>query len=312
MNIEKELPGIKKNISLVQYTTFKIGGKAKYFCTVGTKEELIEAVKAAKKMRLPFFILGKGSNLLVSDKGFNGIVIKIVNCKLKVENRKISADAGVPLNKLVSLSAEKSLTDMEWAVGIPGTVGGAVYGNAGSFGKSMKDVVDKVEVYDIKTRKVKIVSNKDCKFAYRESIFKKNKNLIILSTKLSLIRGEKKEIKNKIKEYLKYKKGTQPLNYPSAGSVFKNPKNFSAGEPGEENKFSSSNFTAAQLIEKCGLKGERAGGAKISEKHANFIVNFGGATAKDAKKLINLAKKSVKRKFGIVLKEEIQHIGFEN
>jgi len=288
----------QKNVSLKDYTTFKIGGKAKYFCRVSTKEELIEATKFAKKMKLPFFILGTGSNLLISDKGFNGLVIKIENCKLKIKNCKVNAETGVQLNKLVSVSAEKSLSGMEWAAGIPGTVGGAVYGNAGAFGKSMKDVTKTVTVLKIPNPKsqipnkiqIKKYKNKECRFGYRDSIFKKRKDLIIVSATLQLKKGKKKEIGNIMKEYLGYKKKTQPLNFPSAGSAFKNPKG----------------FFAAELVEKCGLKGKKIRDAKFSEKHANFIVNLGGATAQDVKKLINLAKKSVKKKFGVVLEEEIQ------
>jgi len=327
----------QKNVSLKDYTTFKIGGRAKYFCIVSTKPGLVGAIKLAKKMKLPIFILGAGSNLLISDKGFNGLVIKIENCKLKVEfcdsrtkrkkktkssshikNCKVNAEAGVPLNKLVSVSAEKSLSGMEWAAGIPGTVGGAVYGNAGAFGKSMKDVIKTVTVLKIPNSlsaqagkspacadrtvcagrqipnkiQIKKYKNKECRFGCRESIFKKRKDLIIVSATLQLKKGKKKEIGNIMKEYLEYKKKTQPLNFPSAGSVFKNPKG----------------FFAAELIEKCKLKGKKIGNAKFSEKHANFIVNLGGAAAQDVKKLINLAKKSVKNKFKVKLEEEIQYL----
>ena len=328
----------QKNVSLKDYTTFKIGGRAKYFCIVSTKPGLVGAIKLAKKMKLPIFILGAGSNLLISDKGYNGLVIKIENCKLKVEfcdsrtkrkkktkssshikNCKVNAEAGVPLNKLVSVSAEKSLSGMEWAAGIPGTVGGAVYGNAGAFGKSMKDVIKTVTVLKIPNPKsdhspfpmgwvaqpfnkgcgeipnkfqTKKYKNKECRFGYRDSIFKKRKDLIIISVTLQLKKGKKKEIGNIMKEYLEYKKKTQPLNFPSAGSVFKNPKG----------------FFAAELVEKCGLKGKKIGNAKFSEKHANFIVNLGGAAAQDVKKLINLAKKSVKNKFKVKLEEEIQYL----
>jgi len=282
MYIEKELSGIKKNISLSKYTTFKIGGKAKYFFAAKTKKDLIKAIVTAKKSKLLFFILGGGSNLLVSDRGFKGLVIKY----------------GQPLSSYVSKG-------LEWAAGIPGTIQGAVQGNAGAFGKSMKNVVKEVEVFDTKTGKIKIFKNKDCQFSYRNSIFKKNKNLIILSVK---IKTRKSNVK-RIRQYLEYKKKNHPWNYPSAGSVFKNPIGFSAAELGEENnKFSSSILTAARMIEECGLKGKRAGKAEISEKHANFIVNLGGAKAKDVKKLINLAKKSVKKKFKINLEEEIQFL----
>lgn len=280
---------IQKNISLARYTTFRIGGRTKYFLVVKNKEDLILAINFVDKNKLPFFVLGGGSNLLVSDKKFNGVVIKIENCKLKIENSKVIAGAGLSLNKLVKISIEKNLTGLEWAIGIPGTVGGAVFGNAGAFGKSMKDIIKTVEVFDIKNKKFKSLKNKNCKFNYRNSIFKKKKNLIIISIEIFLEKRKKKEIQKRIKENLNYKKATQPLRYLSAGSIFKNPKKFSA----------------AKLIEKCGLKGKKIGKAKISEKHTNFIVNLGKAKAKDVKKLINLIKKEVKKKFKIILEEEI-------
>ena len=232
---------------------------------------------------------------MVSGKRFNGVVVRIENSAFDILNSKITVDAGLPLAKLLNISAKNRLAGLEWGVGIPGTVGGAIYGNAGSFGKSMKDVVKEVEVLDIKNLDFKIYNLKNCKFSYRESAFKKKKNLIIVSAVLGLRKGKKKQIENKIKEYLEYKKQTQPLNFPSAGSIFKNPRGFS-----------SSILTTARMIEECGLKGKKAGDAKISEKHANFIINLGGATAKDVKKLINLAKKSVKKKFKVVLEEEVQ------
>jgi len=264
---------------LKNYTTFQIGGPAKYFYIAENKTELIEATKQAKKLKLPFFVLGGGSNLLISDKGFKGLVIKF----------------GQPLSLYVSKG-------LEWAVGIPGTIQGAVWSNAGAFKKSMKDIVKEVEVFDTKTGKIKIFKNKNCRFSYRNSIFRKEKNLIILSVKIK----SKKSNTKKIKRYLDYRKKTQPLEFPSAGSIFKNPKNLAAGELlDEEDKSSSSAFAAARLIEECGLKGKKIGQAQISEKHGNFIVNLGQAKAKDVVKLIKLAKQKVKNKFGIVLKEEI-------
>ncbi|MDP2967260.1 MAG: UDP-N-acetylmuramate dehydrogenase [bacterium] len=290
--IKEELPGIKRNVSLKNYTTFKIGGPAKYFFEAKNKKDLIKAILVAKKFKLPFFVLGGGSNLLVSDEGFKGLVIKILFSKFYFLNSQISAEAGTILGQLVSATSNTGLTGLEWAAGIPGTVGGAVFGNAGAFQKSMKDIVKEVEVLDAKDLRFKIYDFKKCQFGYRDSIFKHKKNLIILSIALNLKKGKKSEIKKKIKEYLNYKKQRQPLNYPSAGSIFKNPSGFSAGE----------------LIEKCGLKGKRIGQAKISEKHANFIVNLGNARAKDVKKLINLIKKEVKKKFKINLEEEIRFL----
>jgi len=305
---KKLLPGLKKNVSLKNYTTFKIGGPAKYFFETKNKKDLIKAILVAKSKKLPFFILGGGSNLLVSDEGFRGLVIKILFSKSYFLNSQISAEAGTILAELLSATLNTGLTGLEWAAGIPGTVGGAIYGNAGAFKKSMKDITKTVTVLEIKNQKsnIKNLRNKDCKFCYRNSIFKQKKNLIILSATLQLKKGNKLKIEKRIKEYLNYRKETQPLNFPSAGSVFKNPKNFSAGELGEEDKSSSLSFAAARLIEECGLKGKRIGNVKISEKHANFIVNLGGGKAKDVKKLINLAKKKIKEKFGITLEEEIE------
>ena len=345
MNIKKLLPGVKRNVLLKNYTTFKIGGPAKYFYIAKAKTDLIEAIKKAKKLnpspfpkgdrvKLPFFILGGGSNLLVSDKGFNGLVIKF----------------GQPLSWYVSKG-------LEWAAGIPGTIQGAVYGNSGAFGKSMKDVVESVEVFDTKTEKIKIFKNKDCRFSYRNSIFRKKKNLIILSVKIkskkvdelrssprsanarvvdelrssprfaaarvvdelrSSPRFAAARVSNvkKIKQYLDYKKQTQPLNFPSAGSIFKNftphrNKISGAGpnELKELKKFQKTGMIpAARLIEECGLKGKKIGNVKISEKHGNFIVNLDGGKAKDVIKLIKLTKKKVKNKFKVNLEEEIQYL----
>jgi len=329
MKIENLLLAIQKNISLRNYTTFKIGGKAKYFFIAKRKEDLIKAISVAKKLNLPFFVFGGGSNVLVSDRGFKGLVIKFLISNFQFQNGKIFCEAGTPLAKLVQFSIEKSLTGLEWAVGIPGTVGGAVYGNAGAFGSSMADIVKSVEVLQIANYKLQIANfkNRDCKFSYRDSIFKHANsltlglrprgvrigpcecpNLIILSAEIRLKKGKKSEIERKIKEYLNYRKETQPLNFPSAGSIFKNPLPAKVSK-----KFRRARkFSAAELIEKCGLKGKKIGNVKISEKHANFIINLGNGKAKDVIKLINLVKQKVKEKFGITLEEEIQYLGFKN
>ena len=310
--LKKLLPAIQKNISLKNYTTFKIGGPAKYFFVATIKKDLVRAIRLAKKYNLPFFILGGGSNLLVSDKGYNGLIIKfqIPNPKFQINSKsqipKINVEAGVLLSAVASAAAKNGLTGLEWAVGIPGTVGGAIYGNAGAFKKNISASIKKAEILDVRNLKIKKFKKQDCKFNYRDSIFKHKKNLIILSAELQLKKGNKKEVQKKLKECLDYRKQTQPLEFPSAGSIFKNPSPTQILKKFRRAK----NFSAGELIEKCGLKGKRTGGAKISEKHANFIVNLGGAKAKDVKKLINLAKKKVKKKFGITLAEEIQHLGF--
>jgi len=299
VNIDKLLPGVQKNILLKNYTTFRIGGPAKYFFVAKTKKELIKAIQTAKELKVPFFVLGGGSNVLFSEKGFNGLIIKVKTSSFafrasedKQNSKIIEADSGVLLGQVVNLATENNLSGLEWAIGIPGTVGGAIRGNAGAFGKSMKNIVKNVEVLDTKNFRTKKIINKQCKFNYRNSIFKKKPNLIILSAELQFKKSDQKKIENKIRKHSDYRKEHQPLNFPSAGSIFKNPVNLSAGE----------------LIEKCGLKGKKIGNVKISEKHANFIVNLEDGKAKDVMKLIKLAKKSVKRKFKINLGEEIQII----
>ncbi|MBZ9572228.1 UDP-N-acetylmuramate dehydrogenase [Patescibacteria group bacterium] len=303
MELKKLLPRVKKSVLLKNYTTFKIGGKAKYFFVAKNRKEIIQAVSTVKENNLPFFILGGGSNVLVADKGYRGLIIKIKNQNLKFKKNTIFAEAGVPLSKLIKVALENSLSGFEWAAGIPGTVGGTICGNSGAFGKSISDIVKEVEVFDLEKGKIKILKNKDCQFNYRDSTFKRNKNLIILSAEFKLRTRIKKEIKKKIKEYLDYRKRTQPLDLPSAGSIFKNPR-FRQGSGGRAKR-----IPAGELIEKCGLKGKKIGNAKISKKHANFILNLGKAKAKEIKKLIDLAKKKVKNKFKINLEEEICYLG---
>src|SRR4030042_4733 len=217
---------IRRNVLLKDYSTFRIGGKAKYFLVAKTKPNLISAIGFAKKNRIPFFLLGGGSNVLFPDKGFKGLVIKIENRELKIENCKINSGAGVPLAKLVNNSAEKSLTDLEWAAGIPGTFGGAIYGNAGwpNSKKNISSVIESVEVLEIRPRfRITEYGLKDCKFGYRDSIFKNRRGLVILSAKLKLRKGNKNKIKKEISNILRIRREKIPFGF-SAGSVFKNPK----------------------------------------------------------------------------------------
>ena len=285
---------ILKNVLLKNLTTFQIGGKAEYFFEAQSKEEIIKTIQMAKQKNLPFFILGGGSNVLFSDKGFKGLVIKTQNSKLKTQNSKIQAEAGASLKELVSAAAENGLAGLEWATGIPGTVGGAIYGNAAAFSKSMLDIVEKVEIFDSQELKIKNYQSEDCQFDYRKSIFKENKNLIILSAVLELEKGDKDEINEKIEEFFKYRRERHPLQFPSAGCVFKNPENASA----------------AQLIEKCGLKGKKIGQAQVSEKHANFIINLGEARSQDILELIELIKNKIRNKFGLELEKELEVIHY--
>ncbi|GAI23814.1 unnamed protein product, partial [marine sediment metagenome] len=255
-----------------------------------------------------FFILGGGSNLLVDDKGFDGLVVKVQNAKCKVQNKNskfkiIIVEAGVILSDLVELSLKNNLTGLEWAAGIPGaTLGGTIHNNAGAFKVCIADIVKTVEVFDTADSKIKNLDAEQCNFNYKQTIFKQQKNLIILSCILQLKKSTKKAVEEQINYVLNYREKNHPMKFPSAGCIF---ENFTP----HRNKVSGAGPTqvsVAELIQKCGLKGKKIGDAQISEKHANFIINLGKARSEDVLKLINLSKKEVKNKFGIKLKEEIQ------
>lgn len=321
--IKTEFPQIRENESLKEHTTFKVGGQAKFFFVAKNKQDLVRLLKLAKELKLPVFILGGGSNTVFEDKGFNGLVVKIKNTGLEAKNEngklKIKADAGVALSKLSIFAADNNLSGLEWSAGIPGaTVGGAVFGNAQAFGKKFSDSIESVEVLNVKTLEFKNLTKPQCKFSLKNSIFKKNakgpERLIIISAVFDLENGEKEKIKEKIKEFLKCRKEKHPLNYPSAGSVFVNPeiritnKKLLEKFPELEQFNKNGAIHAGYLIEKSGLKGKKAGKAQISEKHANFIINLGGAKAKDIAKLVKLARQKVKKMFNVDLETEIQFI----
>lgn len=293
---------IQTKVPLAAYTTLQIGGVADYFIEVGDQNEIIEAIQWSQKNHLSFFVLGGGSNLLVSDEGYRGIIIKIKNGKLKIKNlgekaKIIEVGAGVRLSELVKLSIQEGLSGLEWAVGIPrATIGGAVAGNSGSKEYSISDICQNVIFYNAKINKVRNFSQKQCKFKYRQSIFQANKDFVIVNVVLKLKKINSEEIKQRIDTILAKRAQSQEIKLPSCGSVFKNP---------------SSSCFAGQLIEQCGLKGKQIGQAKISEKHSNFIVNLGKASASDVKALIDLAKQQVKEKFSVILEEEVRFLGFE-
>lgn len=281
------------NESLSRHTTFKIGGPAKYFCMVKSAEEIINAMSFAKKKKIPIFVLGGGSNILFSDRGFSGLVIKITGKKVFFNKNKVEADAGVPLAYLVSESIKKRLSGLEYMAGIPGTLGGAVFGNAG-LGKNGPWIGDFVESAKLlmPNGEIKNIKKHWFKFVYRHSRLKEFKRMgcpIVLSVVLKLKKGDRQKLEKIIKEKMNTRKDKYP-NEPSSGCIFKNPDI----------------APAAKFIEECGLKGKKIGGAQVSKKHANFIVNINNATARDVRMLINLIKKEVKKKIKINLEEEIQ------
>ncbi|HBH46429.1 MAG: UDP-N-acetylenolpyruvoylglucosamine reductase [Candidatus Jacksonbacteria bacterium RIFOXYC2_FULL_44_29] len=287
---------IQTNVLLAPYTAFKIGGPADYFIVVKTESELISALNWAIEKKLPYYILSGGSNILVADHGFRGLVIKMALDQYKIVRHQVIADSGVSLQLLAKKSAELGLEGLEFGIGVPGTVGGAVYGNAGAAGQEVKNVVTKVKILRIEKNKLKYASlgRSACRFGYRDSIFKKNKNWIILSAVFNLKKSTPQRCLDKLAQILKDKIANQPLGARSAGSIFINPPGHSAWD----------------LICEVELKGCRIGGVQISEKHANYIIATDNATAEQVVMLIAMIKQRVRDRLKIQLQEEIQYVGF--
>lgn len=306
------LHGVRTNIPLAPYTSFRIGGKASYFFIAATKEALQKAVQSARRLRMPFFILGGGTNVLVADRGYRGLVILMRMKRSILSGKKLYAEAGASMSSTVKKTGSEGLSGLEWAGGLPGTVGGAVRGNAGAFGGEIKDSFVEAEVLD-KKGLIRKFFKKDCGFQYRSSVFKK-KNLIVLSATFALKRGNKKRIQEIAKSHINYRKEKHPLEYPNAGSIFQNCdlKNIPSRLKSKvQHAVKTDPFPVvptAYLIAEAGLKGMRQGKAEISSKHPNYIVNRGRAKAKDVALLIQKAKQKVKRKFFVELHEEIQYM----
>lgn len=290
LNLEK----IEKDISLSTLTTYKTGGIAKLVVYPNNINNLKQMLKLIHKYNIKYFILGKGSNTLFSDKEFNGVIIKLDKLNnFKIQQTEIYVESGMILSKLVQASVKNELTGLEFAIGIPGTIGGAIYMNAGAYGNNMSNIVKSVIVLNEKFQ-IKEIPLEKLKFDYRYSIFQDNKNLICVAANIKLEHGNHDEIASKIKENLLKRKNSQPLEYPSAGSVFRNPEGNYAGK----------------IIEELGLKGKNIGGAEISTKHANFIINKNNASSSDILKLIKLVQKEVKDKYKIDLKLEQQLVNW--
>jgi UDP-N-acetylmuramate dehydrogenase len=284
---------IEENISLSKYCTWHVGGPARYFVKVSEIEELQEALSWAENNKLKFFILGMGSNTLFSDEGFLGLVIKLDCRRVTIKGNELCAEAGAIMRVAVLQAAKEGLGGIEHLAGIPGTIGGMVRGNAGSLGTETKDYLLRVKVLH-KTEggwQIETIDKKDIFFAYRDSIFKREKNnYIIWEASFKLNNSNEAEIVKLVNEDLKTRKERQPYDFPSAGSVFKNP---------------TPKRSAGNVIEESGCKGMNVGGAWVSEKHANFIMNKGGATSADIQMLIQRVKKQVLEKTGVSLEEEI-------
>lgn len=276
-----------------KHTTFRVGGPAECFITVDTRQQLAKAFSYLQRAGWDFFLLGNGSNLIVSDKGYRGVVIRLGEefRRLTVKENRVRAGAGVMLFQAAQEAAQAGLSGFEFAAGIPGTFGGAVRMNAGAYGGEMAQVVEAVEVMAM-DGEILVLDHDTMEFGYRTSAIK-NRPYAVLSVELKLVPGEKEAIEEKIRQLAQKRREKQPLEYPSAGSTFKRPEGMFAGK----------------LIMDAGLRGKSCGGAQISEKHCGFIVNRGNATAADVAQLIRETTETVQDKFGVTLEPEVIFLG---
>lgn len=293
--LKSQLPEecIKRNEPMGLHTTFRVGGNADFFLEISSPKELADIIKYLKQTEHSYFILGNGSNLLVGDKGYNGVILHLGErfSGITVEKETLTVQAGALLSTVAKTAAKHGLTGMEFASGIPGTLGGAVVMNAGAYDGEMKQIITMATVMTDQGEILEL-DNETMEFGYRTSIIK-NKPFIVLSARLDLKKGNMEEIKKKMDDFGNRRRSKQPLEYPSAGSTFKRPEGYFAGK----------------LIMDAGFRGYRIGGAQVSEKHCGFIINVGNATAADISELMDEVIEKVKDKFDVTLEPEIIRIG---
>lgn len=285
---------VKYNEKMSKYTTMRVGGPCDCIVFPDEISKIKEVIDFCKNENITFFVIGNGSNLLVKDEGIHGVVIKLGHRfgKIELDGEYILAYAGATMPTLSQLAKKNSLKGLEFACGIPGTIGGGVKMNAGAYGSKISDILYEVTYMDEK-EEIKTIKNKDCSFGYRKSIFTINPNYVILSAKFKLERGNIDEIENKMKENSLARKAKQPLEYPNFGSVFKRPEGYFVGK----------------LVDDAGLRGYKIGGAQVSTKHTGFIVNVDNATCKDVLDLIGYVQTTVYNKFNVKLTPEVIIIG---
>lgn len=281
---------VKEDVDLKNYNTYKVSTFAKYLIDVRNVDSLIELIKYLNENKIKYLILGNGSNVVLPVNNLDGVIIRLNGLnKIEIDDDEVYVEAGVMLPKLVTETVSNCLTGLEWASGIPGTVGGAVVGNAGAYLSDIFTFIEEITVLD--NYEIKVLKKSDVSYSYRHTSFKDNKDLIVLAVKLRLNKGNADESAEIMKNRLERRIKSQPLNYPNAGSVFRNPDGDFAG----------------RLIEECGLKGKKIGGAMVSEKHANFIINYDNASAQDIRDLIKLVHDEVlkKMKVDLVIEQEL-------
>lgn len=276
-----------------RHTTFRIGGEAACFIRISSEEQLRKLIPYFENVGVEYFVLGKGSNLLVGDKGYPGVILQISDAsqQIEAEENRLQVQAGAALSKVALFAMERGLEGLEFAAGIPGTVGGGVVMNAGAYGGEMKQVVESVRVLSSEGE-ILTLDNDTMEFGYRTSIIR-NRNFTVLSVTFRLREGNREEIRARIEDFQKRRMEKQPLNYPSAGSTFKRPEGYFAGK----------------LIMDAGLRGFQIGDARVSDKHCGFVVNVGKATARDVTDVIEEVQEKVRERFGVSLEREVIYLG---
>ena len=290
----RALPGIAEDEPLASRTSFGIGGPADFFLELGRPEAIEKALEGSRERGIPYLLLGAGTNLLIADRGVEGLVVRVVNREHQVDGTRVRAGAGLKMMRLARIVADANLRGFEFAIGVPGTVGGAVYQDAGCWGKEIREVLVEVEGY-VPGRGVQQWKPNDLDFGYRTSALREGPlhGALVVTATVQLTRGDGEEAKQLMARLTRERNETQPIKTKNCGSVFKNPKGDSAG----------------RLVQAAGLKGARQGAAVVSTLHGNFIVNEGGATAADVRKLIEHVMAEVKRRFGVDLEPEVEMVG---
>lgn len=308
---------VQSQVVLAPYTNFKIGGPAKFFLEARSSTDLVKAVQVSNELNLPLLVLGGASNVLVSDKGFNGLVVLARNNQWSIKGNQVTAEAGVNLGFLVQQTVSQGLSGFEPLVAVPGTIGGAIYGNAGVPQVANGFIGDWVENVTVcRDDKLVLLNKEECGFSYRNSAFKKNKD-IILSVVFNLKKGDPKVSQELIKKFIAVRKG-QPYSKPSSGCIFMNVpisdeqevRHKFANEEKIDEFIKRKQLPSSWLIDRAGLKGKTIGGIQVSEDHANYLINIGNATAEQVIQMISFIKQQVRDKFGIQLQEEVRYIGF--
>lgn len=303
---------------MAAHTYLKIGGPARLYVICDTTDDLVRAVQLAQKLQIPWYVFGGGSNLLVADEGYEGLVIQAADKRIAIDGTRVTAAAGAYTALIARMAADAGLVGFEWGVGVPGTIGGATYGNAGCFGGEMKDVVREVHVYDVAHAARVTLTGEECGFGYRDSRFK-HERCIILDVVMEFQTGDINTAKVKVEDIMSKRKLSQPQGAFSAGCLFKNfdYTDESAldglrreGDEIPASMLSQKRIAAGWLIEKLGLKGKTIGHAQVSPVHGNFLVNLGGATASDVIALSSFVKMKVRDELGILLEDEVQYLGF--